>query len=50
VIRRLYRTLPGPTPARLAQVALIAAALLTALMFAYEWLGTTFLDPGGTIG
>jgi hypothetical protein len=50
VIRRLYRTLPGPTPARMVQMVLIAAALLTALLFAYEWLGTTFLDPGGTIG
>jgi hypothetical protein len=42
--------LPGPTPARIVQMAVIASVLLTALLFAYEWLGTTFLDPGGTIG
>lgn len=50
MIRRLYRTLPGPTPARVVQMIVIAAGLLTALLFAYEWLGSTFLDAGGTIG
>jgi hypothetical protein len=32
------------------QVIVIVGVLLTAMLFAYEWLGTTFLDPGGTIG
>ncbi len=50
MIRRLYRILPGPTPARVVQMAVIAGVLVTVLLFAYEWLGTTFLDPGGLIG
>jgi hypothetical protein len=32
------------------QVIVIVGVLLTAMLFAYELLGTTFLDPGGTIG
>jgi hypothetical protein len=34
----------------MVQMTVIAAVLLAALLFAYEWLGSTFLDPGGAIG
>jgi len=50
VLKRLFNSLPGPMPVRvLISVAVVLVALV-ALSFFYDWLGTTFLDPGGTIG
>ncbi|MFQ5947261.1 MAG: hypothetical protein ACE5KX_00190 [Acidimicrobiia bacterium] len=50
MIRRLFNALPGPTPARLVISAAIVAVLLVALILLYEWVGSTFLDTGGTVG
>lgn len=50
MIRSLFRALPGPTPVRILQMALITAVALVLLGLFYEWVGNTFLDTGGTIG
>ena len=50
MIRFLWQRLPGPLPVRTVQMAVIIAIALVALAGVYEWVGTTFLDPGGTIG
>jgi len=50
VIRRVWSVLPGPLLLRVAEAAVLVAVGLVALHFFYSWLGTTFLDPGGTIG
>lgn len=49
MIRRIYAALPGPTPVKIVEsVVLVVVALLLLNMF-YNWLGNTYLDPGGTI-
>lgn len=50
MIRRIYRLLPGPTPLRVAISIVILAIFLVALNFFYEWVGSTYLDTGGTVG
>lgn len=50
MIRRLYRALPGPTALRIALSLVIIAVFLVTLHFFYDWLGTNFLDTGGTVG
>lgn len=50
MIRRLYHALPGSTPLRAVQMGLIVVLLAVVLLLAYEWAGTTFLDPGGAVG
>ncbi len=49
-MRRIWRVLPGPLPVRLIEAVVLVAVALVALHFFYSWLGTTFLDPGGTVG
>jgi hypothetical protein len=49
MIRRIYQSLPGPSPVRILAMTLIALVLLAILVVFYEWLGTTLLDSGGTI-
>lgn len=49
MIRRIYQSLPGPSPVRILAMTLIALLLLAVLVF-YDWLGTTLLDSGGSIG
>jgi hypothetical protein len=50
VIRRAFRTLPGPLALRVLVAVVIVAGLLVGLHFFYEWLGNTLLDTGGTVG
>ena len=50
MIRSLFNALPGPLPARILLAIVIVVALLVALFFFYDWLGSTFLDTGGTLG
>lgn len=50
MIRRIYEALPGPSPIRILVMTLIALGLLAGLLVFYEWLGTTLLDSGGTMG
>jgi hypothetical protein len=50
VIRRLFRALPGSPPLRVVQMVVVAALLVAALVFVYDWVGGTFLDSGGTMG
>jgi hypothetical protein len=49
-MRRLFFALPGPLPIRIAISVVIVAVVLVALHFIYEWMGTTLLDTGGTLG
>lgn len=49
-MRRVYRALPGPTPVKVATSILLVCIALVALHFFYEWLGSTYLDTGGTVG
>lgn len=46
----MYRALPGPTPLRIVISVVALVIFLVALHFFYEWVGTTFLDTGGTVG
>lgn len=50
MIRRLFKSLPGPLPVKVLLAVVIVAVLLVALFFFYDWLGTNFLDTGGTLG
>lgn len=50
MIRRLFQSLPGPLPVRLLIALVIVAVFLVVLFFFYEWVGSTFLDTGGTLG
>ena len=49
MIRWIYRSLPGPTPLRIATFTVLVLLFLIALHFIYSWLGDTFLDTGGSI-
>jgi hypothetical protein len=49
-MRRVWRALPGPLPVRVVEAVVLVAIGLVLLHFFYSWLGTTFLDPGGTVG
>lgn len=48
-MKRIWRSLPGPTPLRVVEAVLLAAAALVALGFLFEWAGG-ILDSGGAIG
>ncbi len=50
MISRIYQRLPGPSPVRILAMTIIALLLLAGLLVFYEWVGTTLLDSGGTIG
>ena len=47
-MRAWFDSLPAPMRVVVAIVAGIVA--LVALLFVYDWLGTTFFDTGGTVG
>ena len=49
-MRRIYRALPGPTPLRVLTSLVLISVALVALHFFYEWVGSSFLDTGGTVG
>jgi hypothetical protein len=49
-MRRIYRALPGTTPMKITTSIVLIAIALVALHFFYEWVGSTFLDTGGTVG
>ena len=50
MIRRLYARLPGPPWLRVAVLVVAGIALLVLLVLLYEWIGSTLLDSGGSIG
>lgn len=49
MIRRIYGALPGPTPVKIIESMLLIVIALLVLNVFYNWLGNTYLDPGGTI-
>lgn len=49
MIRRLYEALPGPPPAKIAIMIVLALVALTLLVILFEWAGQ-FLDTGGVVG
>ena len=50
MIRRMFDALPGPAPVRVFTAVVIVLLVLVALFFFYDWVGTRFLDTGGTLG
>ena len=38
------------TPVRLLIGAVIGVVLFVGLLFVYDWIGTSFLDSGGSVG
>lgn len=49
-MKRAFLALPGPVPIKILLALVIVAVALVALFFIYEWMGSTFLDTGGTVG
>ncbi|MDH3463798.1 MAG: hypothetical protein OEM32_09265 [Acidimicrobiia bacterium] len=49
-MRRIYRSLPGSTSVKVMTSIVLISVALVALHFFYEWVGSTFLDTGGTVG
>ncbi len=49
-MRRLLDGIPGPRPVKVAVVLVLAVVALVLLLLLYDWIGSTFLDTGGTIG
>ena len=49
-MKRLFLSIPGPTPVKVIVALVAVAVLLVALHFIYEWMGNTFLDTGGGVG
>ncbi len=39
-----------PVPVRVTAVIVFGLIALVLLLLFYDWLGTTFLDSGGTVG
>ena len=39
-----------PTAMRVVVAVVAGIGALVALLFVYDWLGTTFFDTGGTVG
>lgn len=39
-----------PKVARVASLVIFGSIALVALLVFYDWVGTTFLDSGGTVG
>ena len=50
MIRRIYESLPGPSPVRFVAVVIGCAVAVTLLLLFYEWVGSTFFDTGGAVG
>jgi hypothetical protein len=49
MLRRMWDSLPGSTPVKAIEAALILVVVLVVLAFAFEYLGR-MLDDGGVIG
>ena len=49
-IPKVFRALPGPLAVRIVQAVIIVLVFLVLLHFFYEWVGSNFLDTGGTVG
>ncbi len=43
-----FSALPGPV--KVAVVTLAVVVVVAALLLFYDWLGTSLLDSGGTVG
>ena len=48
MIKRIYGSLPGPTPVKVLLAVVLVAVALTLLVILFEWAGQ-FLGTGGTI-
>ncbi len=49
-MRRFIEVLPGPKPIKYSLAVVIVLVALVALFFIYDWVGSSILDTGGTIG
>jgi len=49
-MKQWFISLPGPMAVKVAAAVIVALVALVALFFIYDWIGTSLLDSGGTIG
>ncbi|MCL1692101.1 MAG: hypothetical protein M3096_00300 [Actinomycetia bacterium] len=49
-MKQWFVGLPGPMPLKVVVAAIVVFVALVLLFFVYDWIGTTLLDSGGTIG
>lgn len=49
-MKHWFAALPGPTPVKAVVAVLVAIVALVVLLFVYDWIGTSLLDSGGSIG
>jgi len=49
-VKRWFEALPGPTPVKVVLAVVAVVVGLVALFFVYDWIGTSLLDTGGTVG
>ena len=49
-MKQWFLGLPGPMPLKVVIAVVVAIAAIVALFFVYDWIGTSLLDSGGTIG
>lgn len=49
-MKQWFLDLPGPMVVKIVVAVIVVAVGLVALFFFYDWIGTSLLDSGGTIG
>ena len=49
-MKHWFISLPGPMAVKIVVAVMVALIALVALFFIYDWIGTSLLDSGGTIG
>ncbi len=49
-MKQWFIGLPGPMALKTVIAVVLALVALVALFFVYDWIGSSMLDSGGTIG
>ena len=49
-MKQWFLSLPGPMAVKIVIAVVLAIVALVVLFFIYDWVGTSLLDTGGTIG
>ena len=49
-MKQWFVGLPGPMALKIMIAVVLALVALVALFFIYDWIGSSLLDSGGTIG
>ena len=48
-MKQWFLDLPGPMAVKIVIAVLVALVALVALFFVYDWIGSNWVDTGGTI-